>query len=94
MPKWMIFVLVVVFLSVGWSQAPQPTKAVQMGRYQLIMHQGEMPRMNTFLLDTETGKVWMMVSAPDTSTFWEPMDKVDNETEEASYVRKHPKKPE
>ena len=94
MNKSLLFALVVALLSLSWSQAPQPTRSAQLGRYQVIMHQGEMPRMNTFLLDTETGKIWMMVSAPDSSTFWEPMDKVDNGVEEAAYVRQHSKKSE
>jgi hypothetical protein len=47
--------------------------------------------MNTFLLDTMTGKVWVMVSAPDQTTFWEPMYKVDNDSEEALFVSKHKK---
>lgn len=91
MNKWLLFALVVVLLSVAWSQAPQTTRSAQPGRYQLIMHPGEMPRMNTFLLDTETGKIWVMVAAPDSSTFWEPMDKVDNLVEEAAFIRQHPK---
>lgn len=74
------------------QQQPQPSKMSPVGRYQLVMHQGEMPRMNTFLLDTMIGKVWIMVSAPDGSTFWEPMDKVDNYEEEAAYIRGHQKK--
>jgi len=35
-----------------------------------------------------------MVSAPDETTFWEPMEKVDNEAEEATFLRKHQKKKE
>lgn len=61
----------------------------QSGRYQFFLYQGELPRMNTFLLDSTTGKVWMMVGAPDQTTFWEPMPKVDNDAEEAAFVRHH-----
>lgn len=75
----------------AYAQQQQPSKAGPVGRYQIIMHQGEMPRMNTFLLDTATGKVWSMVSAPDGSTFWEPMDKVDNYEEEAAFIKRHQK---
>ncbi len=49
--------------------------------------------MNTYLLDTMTGKVWMMVSAPDQTNFWEPMDKVDNDGEEMVFIRTHHAKP-
>ncbi len=77
-------------LSANAQQKQQP-KTGPVGRYQIIMHQGEMPRMNTFLLDTMTGKVWSMVSAPDGSTFWEPMDKVDNFEEETAFIRRHQK---
>jgi hypothetical protein len=62
----------------------------QNGRYQFFLYQGEMPRMNTFLLDSTTGKVWIMVAAPDQTTFWEPMPKVDNDAEEAVFIRRHP----
>ncbi len=48
--------------------------------------------MNTYLLDTVTGKIWMMVAAPDESTFWEPMQRVDNDLEEAIFIGKHQKK--
>ena len=77
-----------------FAQQQQPPKVVQTqtqnGRYQFFLYQGEMPRMNTFLLDSTTGKVWIMVSAPDQTTFWEPMPKVDNDAEEAVFIRRHP----
>lgn len=76
-----------------FAQTQQP-KVVQIqaqnGRYQFFLYQGEMPRMNTFLLDSTTGKVWIMVAAPDQTTFWEPMPKVDNDAEEAVFIRRHP----
>lgn len=74
-----------------FAQQPQVVQAqAQNGRYQFFLYQGEMPRMNTFLLDSATGKVWIMVSAPDQTTFWEPMPKVDNDAEEAVFIRQHP----
>ena len=87
----LVFGLSLLGRSQDQPRTPKPVQE-QKGRYQIIQYQGEMPRMNTFLLDTATGKVWMMVSAPDDTTFWEPMDRVDNEAEEAAYVRRHPKK--
>lgn len=74
------------------SQQPKivPTQG-QNGRYQFFLYQGEVPRMNTFLLDSTTGKVWIMVAAPDQTTFWEPMPKVDNDGEEAIFIRHHQK---
>jgi hypothetical protein len=80
--------LMLCIFAVGQSQ---PKSTGQTGRYQISLYQGEMPRMNTFLLDTMTGKVWVMVSAPDQTTFWEPMYKVDNDSEEALFVSKHKK---
>jgi hypothetical protein len=72
------------------QQQPKVVQAqAQNGRYQFFLYQGEMPRMNTFLLDSTTGKVWIMVSAPDQTTFWEPMPKVDNDAEEAFFIRRH-----
>jgi hypothetical protein len=85
--------LVLTVLVFAQQQQQQP-KVVQTqtqnGRYQFFLYQGEMPRMNTFLLDSTTGKVWIMVSAPDQTTFWEPMPKVDNDAEEAVFIRRHP----
>ena len=85
--------LMLCILAVGQSQQLSPKPAGQAGRYQISLYQGEMPRMNTFLLDTVTGRVWMMVSAPDQTTFWEPMSKVDNEGEEAVFISRHSQKP-
>jgi hypothetical protein len=73
------------------QQQPRAAQSqAQNGRYQFFLYQGEMPRMNTFLLDSTTGKVWIMVSAPDQTTFWEPMPKVDSDAEEAVFIRRHP----
>ena len=66
----MRYMLAVLLLSLSLSAqtaAPKPTTPV--GRYQLILYQGEMPRFNTHLLNTETGKVWTMVTAPDETKF-------------------------
>ncbi len=96
--KKMLLAMASMLCSVCWSQAtpqqPQPAKTGQVGRFQLVLYQGEKPRMNTYLLDTVTGTIWIMVSAPDETTFWEPMEKVDNEAEEATFLRKHQKKKE
>ncbi len=74
-----------------FAQQPKVVQTqAQNGRYQFFLYQGEMPRMNTFLLDSTTGKVWLMVSAPDQTTFWEPMPRVDNDAEEAVFIRRHP----
>jgi hypothetical protein len=86
--------LMLCLLAIGQSQLQSaPETAGQAGRYQIALYQGEMPRMNTYLLDTVTGKVWMIVSAPDKTTFWEPMYKVDNDSEESLFVSRHPEKP-
>jgi hypothetical protein len=84
--------LILCILAVGQSQQQAPKPTGETGRYQISLYQGEMPRMNTFLLDTMTGKAWVMVSAPDETTFWEPMYKVDNAGEEMLFVSRHPKK--
>jgi hypothetical protein len=86
-----VFGLVLTVLVLAQTQQPKTGQTqAQNGRYQFFLYQGEMPRMNTFLLDSTTGKVWMMVSAPDQTTFWEPMAKVDNDAEEAVFIRHHP----
>ena len=84
----MVIGLVLTMLVFAQQPKTLPTQA-QNGRYQFFLYQGEMPRMNTFLLDSTTGKVWVMVSAPDQTTFWEPMPKVDNDAEEAVFIRRH-----
>ncbi|MGB7332489.1 MAG: hypothetical protein WBD25_13970 [Terriglobales bacterium] len=70
--------------------ASETGKVNQGGRYQIVMWQGESPRINTFLLDTVTGKTWLMVSLPDGMSFWEPVLRADNDAEEAALMRKHP----
>src|SRR5260370_42624041 len=74
------------------SQQQQPAKTGQVGRYQIVQHQGESPRLNTFLLDTVTAKTWMTVSLPDGTNVWEFVDKVDNAAEESASARKHKKR--
>ena len=82
--------LVLTVLVFAQQQPKVVQTQAQNGRYQFFLYQGEVPRMNTFLLDSTTGKVWIMVSAPDQTTFWEPMPKVDNDAEEAAFIRRHP----
>jgi hypothetical protein len=82
--------VVLTVLVVAQQQPRVLQTQAQNGRYQFFLYQGEMPRMNTFLLDSTTGKVWIMVSAPDQTTFWEPMSKVDSDAEEAVFIRRHP----
>jgi hypothetical protein len=64
--------LVLTVLVLAQQQPKVVQTQAQNGRYQFFLYQGEMPRMNTFLLDSTTGKAWIMVSA-DQTTFWEPM---------------------
>jgi hypothetical protein len=98
---WAVVFCLASVAAVGQAKPPQatpqqskPPKTEQVGRFQLVLYQGEMPRMNTYLLDTVTGKIWIMVAAPDQTTFWEPMYRVDNDLEEAIFVGKHQKKTE
>lgn len=86
----MLIGLVLTVLVFAQQQPKVLQTQAQNGRYQFFLYQGEMPRMNTFLLDSTTGKVWIMVSAPDQTTFWEPMPKVDSDAEEAVFIRRHP----
>jgi len=82
--------LVLTVLVFAQQQPKVVQTQAQNGRYQFFLYPGEMPRMNTFRLDSIPGKVWIMVSVPDQTTFWEPMPKVDNEAEEAVFIRRHP----
>jgi hypothetical protein len=89
--------LIAVLLSLAsWAQAPQlkeqqrTAQTAHVGRYQIVLYQGQMPRFNTYLLDTETGKTWMMKSLPDGTDFWEPVYRADTDAEELALARKHP----
>ena len=89
--------LLVALLLVGSCFAqeakPRTTQPSQNGRYQIVLYQGELPpRLNTYLLDTQTGKTWMMKQLPDGSDLWEPIYKVDNDEEEFALALKHQKR--
>ncbi len=69
------------------KQKTSLTELARNARYQIVMStiQGK----NTFLLDTETGKVWQLTTFtflqgdPET---WRPMTKIDNDAEESRWV--------
>ena len=91
MKSFLGLVLLLSLSSATWGQAPQPPapKSQQVGRYQL--YQPPSLPGEKFLLDTATGKVWTLVTAPDGTKFWEPVDRVDNFVEEVAHVKKHQK---
>jgi hypothetical protein len=72
-----------------FANAPIPQ-----GRYQIII--SPHAARDTFLLDTETGRVWALrafVFLNDDPVAWVPMPRIDNDDDYAKFVREHGKKP-
>jgi hypothetical protein len=63
--------------------APSQPSASTMGRYQLVFNPSV--RADTFLLDTQTGKVWIrtqITNVKGTPDIWKYQDRIDNEAQE------------
>lgn len=89
MKNILVLVLLTTTFAVGQNVK---TNVPPSARYQLInLGKGDMPFITTLLLDTQTGKTWQLVSAPDGRSFWEPQDKVDTHDEEVTYLHHHQK---
>lgn len=60
--------------------SPQDARA-GVGRYQIIMWPGQMPGLHTYLLDTATGRVWLVMTDPETDRpFWAPLAVIGGDT--------------
>jgi hypothetical protein len=76
--------LIVIGVALARAQQPaRPAVASQsFGRYQIVIN--PQVRADTFLLDTETGRIWMPTQYTDTvgePTVWKVQDRVNNEAE-------------
>lgn len=80
----------VLTLAQSRPSAPQPT---QWGRYQLVVNPEV--RADTFLLDTETGRMWRRVSYTNLigePSVWELFDRVDSYEELQAWGARHVRK--
>ena len=77
------------------SKPDQPTNAPsQQGRYQIVMSPHN--ARDTFLLDTETGRVWQLMVFSflnDEPVVWNAMPRIDNDDDYAKVVREYGRKP-
>ena len=78
-----VVILVTAFLCWGASEPGAPT----VGRYQL--YQPPSLPGDKYMLDTTSGKTWVIRAFPDGYKFWEPMDKVNTDAEELSLGKTH-----
>jgi hypothetical protein len=73
----------------------QPTPGREFGRYQIFF--SPHVRADTFLVDTQTGKVWQVVKYSDLEgdpNIWVPMDRVDNDAQLGQWMRGQTRKRE
>lgn len=88
--------LILVTLFIGAQvRAPQPTQPLTaVGRYQLFSNPNI--RADTFLLDTQTGKIWRQMKYTDIQdepTVWKFELRIDNESELIDWASKQTIKP-
>jgi hypothetical protein len=85
----LIGMILAAFIGPSWGQEAQ-----QPGRFQIIIRPDV--RADTFLLDTETGKVWRLVQFSDLNgepTVWEPIDRLDGSFDFMALAQKYGAKP-
>jgi hypothetical protein len=59
----------------GQQKGPVQEQHPQIGRFQIYMWPGQMPGLHTYLLDTATGRVWLVMTDTATEqTFWHPLE--------------------
>ena len=79
----------------GQTRSQQPTETkMNPGRYQLVINPNV--RADTFLLDTQTGRIWMPTEYTNLGpipgmgpkpTVWQFQDRVDNQEELARWIQ-------
>lgn len=83
-PKTSLALLAIIVLVILVAISPQAQPAVnqspaQNGRYQIVINQNA--RADTFLVDTQTGRVWGRVQISDVAgqpSIWKYEDKIDD----------------
>jgi|SRR6185437_10418542 len=82
-----VVVLAIALLAVGQHPSAMAGSQPNSGRFQIIINPNI--RADTFLLDTQTGKVWKPVTFTDVKgdpEVWRPENKFDNDAELAKWV--------
>ena len=84
--------LVILVLSVASlsNVFAQPNAPVQNARFQIFFNPNV--RADTFLLDTQTGKVWQLTQFTDLNgdpTVWNRMDRIDDDKQLFQFYRQH-----
>lgn len=72
------------------NAAPQLNAPVQSGRFQIFF--SPHARGDTFLVDTQTGKVWQLIKFTDVRgepTVWDRMDRLDDDAQTLRFLRQH-----
>jgi hypothetical protein len=70
------------------AQTQRPVSMSAPGRYTIVINPNA--RADTFLLDTETGRVWIPTQFPDIAgkpTVWQIQDRVDDKGELATWLK-------
>ena len=57
------------------------------GRFRIVF--SPHARADTFLLDTQTGRVWQLMGLNGEPTAWAPMTRLDNSQDQAAFARAH-----
>lgn len=93
----LVFVGIFAFVAVLSAQAPSRAIQTPSGpnqRYQIVMNPNM--RADTFLLDTQTGRIWEKVvyeNKPDEPHVWAIMPRQDNDVDRIVWEKSHPDKP-
>jgi len=77
-----------VVLVSGGRQDSQPAEPA-IGRYQIVYNPNV--RADTFLLDTETGRIWVPTQFSDfkhSPTAWQIQDRIDNEAQLLDWTKR------
>lgn len=83
----MILVLSAVSLTNVFAQ---PSAPVQSARFQIFFNPNV--RADTFLVDTQTGKVWQLTQFTDVKgepTVWNRMDRIDDDKQSLQFYLQH-----
>jgi hypothetical protein len=100
MSKRQVIVLAIVAIGAAdvlISQVQQklatPAQEARTARYQIVI--SPLTARDTWLLDTQTGKVWKRVIFTDiegTPEIWDPQPRFDNAVDEAAWAARQPSK--
>jgi hypothetical protein len=83
--------MILAFSTVSLSNVfAQPLAPLQNGRFQIFFNPNA--RADTFLLDTQTGKVWRLTQITDVigdPTVWDRMERLDDDKQAYQFLLKH-----